>query len=157
MLADRAFSEGGEGGVAGVVVEDFENLLNGGERGNVVVLGGFGEAVVFVGAFDGVEGDDGAVAAAELVVAWGDEGGVVVVVGAGGGEGGHVVVEHEVVEQGLLSTFEHEMEIRHYFALGYALPQHEEHHTYDVPYLLRHHLRASLNLHFSSFILCIDA
>jgi len=110
-------------------------------------VGGFGEAVVFVGAFGGVEGDDGAVAAAELVVAWGDEGGVVVV-GAGGERGHVVVVEYEVVDEGLLATLEHEMEVRHYFALGYSLPQHEEHHTYDVPYLLRHHLRASLNFHF---------
>lgn len=52
--------------------------------------------MVFVVAFDDVEGDGGAVAAAELVVTWRDEG-VVVVVAAR--ERGHVVlvVEHEVV------------------------------------------------------------
>ena len=145
MFAKGAFGEGGEGGVSGVVVEDFENLLNGGEGGNVVVLlGGFGEAVVFVG----VEGDGGAVAAAELVVAWGDEGGVVVVGAAGERGDDVVVVQHEVVHQSFLPTLQHEIELRHYLALRYALPQHEEHHTYDVPYLLRHHLRASLNFHF---------
>lgn len=61
-----------------------------------MVLGGLvgGEAVVFVVAFDDVEGDGGAVAAAELVVTWGDEG-----VFVSARERCHVVlvVQHEVV------------------------------------------------------------
>lgn len=73
-------------------------------------------------AFDGVgEGVGGAVAAAEFVVAWGDEG---VVVGAGGEGGREVVVQHlSTVGEGLSGEFpalEQQMELKHDFALGYA-------------------------------------